>query len=247
MTTSRLTILLAVLVGGFSTVYLLPAQSNIHQPVGINLELPKMVAGGWLGYDQEVGDQERLVLGPGGTEFSRKGYKRARGKSLDGGDNIQASVVLAGQDMNTSIHRPEWCLPAQGWTIENSSKVTIMIPDRGKLVATRLQNMRFVPDKETKKPIVDQNGNKVILRNLDYYWFVGYNGVTDSHTTRNLIDISDRLLHGYNQRWGFITVASNITENMQADGLDEKETDAMIQDFIQKLVPMTHKESVKFR
>ena len=239
MTTNRLAILLAVLLGGLSTVFLLPAQSNFQQPVGIDLELPTTVSGGWFGYDQKVSELERSVLGVG-TEFSRKAYKNGRG------DIIQSSVVLAGHDMNTSIHRPEWCLPAQGWTIENSSKVSIILPDRGKLVATRLKNMRFIPDKETGKPIVDKDGSKVILRNLDYYWFVGYNGVTDSHTTRNLIDITDRLLRGYNQRWGFITVAATITENMQVDGLDEKETDEMILGFIQKLVPVTHKESVKF-
>ena len=246
MTTSRLAILLAVLLGGLSTIYLLPAQTSHQQPVGIDLELPKMVAGGWLGYAQEIGDLERSVLGPGGTEFSRKTYKKARGSGLDGGDNIQASVVLAGQDMNTSIHRPEWCLPAQGWTIEDSTTVPIVIPDRGKLVATRLKAMRFVRDKETGKPIADADGNKVVLRNLDYYWFVGYSDITESHTTRNMIDWADRLMHGYNQRWGFVSVASTITEDFQVDGLNEKETDEMLQGFIQKLVPVTHKESVKF-
>ena len=238
MTTSRLAILLAVLLGGLSTIFLLPAQSNFFQPVGIGLELPANVPGGWFGYDQAISEGERSTLGLG-TEFSRKAYKNGRG------DIIQASVVLSGPDMNTSIHRPEWCLPAQGWTIENSSKTDIFIPDRGKLTATRLKNMRFIPDKETGKPLVDADGNKLLLRNLDYYWFVGYNTVTDSHTTRNVIDITDRLLHGYNQRWAFCTVAATITEQLQTDGLDEKETDEMIVGFIEKLVPITHKDSVK--
>ena len=245
MTTNRLVILLAVLLGGFSTVFLLPAQGKHDQPTGIDLALPDVVPGGWHGTDQAVSDKERVALGLG-TEFSRKEYRRARGNTLRGGDAVQASVVLAGHDMNTSIHRPEWCLPSQGWTIENSSKVEILVPDRGKIVATRLKNMRFILDKDTGKPIADKDGNKIILRNLDYYWFVGYNDTTDSHTTRNLIDITDRLLRGYNQRWAFMTVAANITDNLQADGLDEKETDEMIQGFIQKLVPMTHKDSVKF-
>ena len=239
MTTSRLAILLAVLLGGLSTIFLLPAQNNFLQPVGIGLELPTTVPGGWFGYDQEISEAERSTLGLG-TEFSRKAYKNGRG------DIIQASVVLSGLDMNTSIHRPEWCLPAQGWTIENSSKVTIDLPDRGKLVATRLKNMRFITDPETKKPVVDADGNKRILRNLDYYWFVGYSTVTDSHTTRNIIDITDRLVRGYNQRWAFLTVAATITEGLQRDGLDEKETDEVIENFIQKLIPITHKDSVKF-
>lgn len=243
MTTSRLATVFAVLGLGFSTVFLLPAQQNFHQPTGIDLNLPTVVGGTWLGTDQEVSDREHTVLGAD-TEFSRKAYKNARGRSLAGGDVIQASVVLSGADMNTSIHRPEWCLPAQGWTIEDSSKREIMIPDRGRLVATRLRNMRFLPDKDGK-PMTDKDGNKVVLRNLDYYWFVGYDTVTASHWTRNVIDITDRLGHGYNQRWAFMTVAANITDNVQADGLDEKETDEMIQGFIKKLVPLTHKDSVK--
>ncbi|MEO7318831.1 MAG: exosortase-associated EpsI family protein [Chthoniobacteraceae bacterium] len=246
MTTSRLALLLAILLAGLSCTFLLPDQSKFRQPTGIDLELPKAVGGTWFGTDQEISSKERVVLGET-TEFSRKEYKNARGRLPDSGDRIQASVVLSGADMNTSIHRPEWCLPAQGWTIENSSKVPIIIPDRGKLVATRLKNMRFIPDKETGKPITDKDGNKLIVRNLDYYWFVGYNTTTESHTTRNLIDITDRLRHGYNQRWAFVTVAANITENLQRDGLDEKETDEMILEFIKKVVPLTHKDSVKFQ
>jgi EpsI family protein len=239
MTTSRLIILLALLLGGLSTVFLLPAQSKFHQPVGIELALPERLDGNWYGRDEKVSEDERKVLGEK-TEFARKSYRNARG------DTIQASIVLAGADMNTSIHRPEWCLPAQGWTIANSGKVPLQIPGRGQLVATRLSNMRFVPDKATGKPILRPDGTPITFRNLDYYWFVGYDGITESHLSRNLIDIRDRLLHGYNQRWAFMTVASNITENLREDGLNEAETDAMIQGFIQKLVPATHKESVKF-
>ena len=245
MTTSRLALLLAILLAGLSCTFLLPSQNDFQQPTGIDLELPKTIGGTWLGTDQAVSDKEQGALGKE-TEFSRKAYKNARGRLPESGDIIQASVVLSGRDMNTSIHRPEWCLPAQGWTIENSSKVPILIPERGKLVATRLKNMRFLLDKDTGKPATDRDGNRIILRNLDYYWFVGYNTTTESHTTRNLIDITDRLRHGYNQRWAFMTVAANVTEHFQADGLDEKETDEMIVEFIQKLVPMTHKESVKF-
>lgn len=238
MTTSRLAILLAVLLGGLSTVFLLPKKVRL-QPVGIELELPKMVGGVWYGRDQEVSDGERQTLGFD-TEFSRKLYTNARG------DEILASIVLSGQDMNTSIHRPEWCLPAQGWTIAGSSKSAIPQRDRPPLTTTRLFNIRMPRDKETGKPIIDGNGAQFVLKNLDYYWFVGYDGVTASHVNRNLIDITDRLLHGYNQRWAFVTVAATITENFRPDGLDEEQTDAILRDFIAKLAPMIHRETVRF-
>ena len=62
---------------------------------------------------------------------------------------------------------------------------------------------------------------------------------------RNVIDWKDRLFEGHNQRWGFITVAATITDNLQKNGRTEAETDAMIVEFIKKLVPATHKESVE--
>lgn len=238
MTTSRLAILLAVLLGGLSTVFLLPRQIRL-QPVGIEFELPKMVGGVWYGHEQEVSPGEQATLGFD-TEFARKLYTNARG------DEILASIVLSGQDMNTSIHRPEWCLPAQGWTIAGSSKSAIPQRDRAPLITTRLFNIRMPRDKETGKPIVDDKGAPFVVKNLDYYWFVGYDGVTASHLNRNLIDITDRLLHGYNQRWAFVTVASTITHNFRRDGLDEEQTDAILRDFIAKLSPLIHRETVKF-
>jgi len=239
MTTSRLAILLAVLLGGLSTVFLLPRQVR-QQPVGIQMELPRMVGGVWYGREQEVGDRERLSLGAD-TEFSRKLYSNARG------DEILASIVLSGQDMNTSIHRPEWCLPAQGWTIAGSSRTQIPQRDRPSFTATRLFNVRMLQDPDTGKPYFDGQGQQVVLKNLDYYWFVGFDGVTPSHLSRNLIDITDRLLHGYNQRWAFVMVASNVTKGFRREGLDEAETDAMLHDFVQKLAPLIHRETVLFR
>jgi EpsI family protein len=238
MTTSRLAILLAILLGGLSTVFLLPKQIRL-QPVGIELALPQMVGGVWYGRDQEVSDSERQTLGFD-TEFARKLYSNARG------DEILASIVLSGQDMNTSIHRPEWCLPAQGWTIAGSSKSAIPQRDLPPLMTTRLFNIRMPRDKDTGAPIVDAKGGQLVVKNLDYYWFVGYDGVTPSHLSRNLIDITDRLLHGYNQRWAFVMVASTVTDNIRRDGLDEKETDAILRDFIAKLAPLIHRDTVKF-
>jgi hypothetical protein len=84
-----------------------------------------------------------------------------------------------------------------------------------------------------------------VVKNVDYYWFVGYDGVTASHLGRNVIDITDRLLHGYNQRWAFVMVAATVTDNIKRDGLDERATDEMLRDFIGELVPMIHRETVR--
>src|SRR5438477_727753 len=117
MITKRLVTLQLILVGGFSAVFLLPKDIRI-QPSAVNLSLPEMV-GDWKGAEQEVGGAERAILGPD-TQFARKVYTMDQ-------DQIFVSVVLSGPDMNTSIHRPERCLPAQGWTIIQSNIASIPV------------------------------------------------------------------------------------------------------------------------
>lgn len=226
MTTKRLLILFAVLLAGMSLIFLLPKIPN-SQPVGIELTLPPLI-GDWYGQDQEVTDRERGVLGPE-TEFCRKIYRNGQG------DEILVSIVLGGQDMNTSIHRPERCLPAQGWTIVDSSRVAIPLddPEHDVLRVTRLHNMRPVQDKE---------GHKFNLFNLSYYWFVGCSDTTASHFTRTYFDLRDRLLRGYNQRWAYVTVAVMLNKKIHPD----EESDLQIKSFIKQLVPKVHKPSLKY-
>jgi hypothetical protein len=92
--------------------------------------------------------------------------------------------------------------------------------------------------------IAAPNGKLVPVHNLNYYWFVGYSSVTASHFERTVIDIKDRVLRGYNQRWAYITVSSTVTKDLQRFGRDEAETDALLRSFIALLVPKIHKESV---
>ena len=228
MTTSRLAILLAVLLGGMSTVFLLPKQLS-YQPVGIDLALPEYI-GEWLGTDLEISDRERQVLGAE-TEFARKSYTNGRG------DELQVSIVLGGQDMNTSIHRPERCLPAQGWTVTNKSLASVVLPGEGSLNATRLHNLRNITGPDDKP---------LPIYSLNYYWFTGHSDVTGSHFERTLIDVKDRVLRGYNQRWAYITVAGTITKDLKRFGRSEKEVDALIRDFIKQLAPKIHKETVDY-
>ena len=219
MTTKRLAILLLFLVAGLGMTFALPTAGN-SEPVGIKLFLPEFVDS-WYGVDQQISEMERTVLA-GDTEFARKVYTNGAG------DAIFASIVLSGHDLDNSIHRPERCLPAQGLTIVDSRKVQIPLGKSQKLEVTRLRNVR-----EGKT----RDGRTVPLFNLNYYWFVGYKHATASHLERTLLDIQDRILKGYNQRWAYITIGSEVTEGQTRFGRSEKDTDAMIHDFIVKLFP----------
>jgi EpsI family protein len=229
MTTSRLAIVFAVLLASLSSVFLLPKQVGF-MPVGINLELPSSL-GEWWGNKVEVTQHEKDVLGPG-TDFSRVEYSNGRG------DRIQASVVLAGEDMMTSIHRPERCLAAQGWEFTPGDTRIVEIPGQGKLPVMRLKNHKLQKASD---------GRQVPLQNVCYYWFAGFRDVTDSHFQRVRIDTLDRLKGGYVQRWAMMMITSNITAGIDKFGRDEKATDELLVGFIQKLAPELHKETIRYR
>lgn len=218
MTTKRLIILNLILIGGLGLVFLLPRAPAI-QPSSVSMELPDFI-GPWFGTNQEVSEAERNALAAD-TEFARKVYTNGAG------DQIYVSVVMSGEDMNNSIHRPERCLPAQGWSIVTSDSDRLEVEDDA-LPVMRLYNSR---------PIRAENGDSHNLYSIHYYWFVGHNNITQSHTERTLIDMRDRLLYGYNQRWAYVTVVATITEGISRFGRSEEETDRMIRDFISELLP----------
>jgi hypothetical protein len=235
MTTKRLAILLLVVTVGFSAVFLLP--KSAAQPFGIKLELSRHLDG-WVGEDEEITQKERDTLGKG-TEFARKRYRndyllRAPGYS------VLVSIVLSGHDMSNSIHRPERCLDAQGWTRLESSKVDIDLPDHRGFSVTRLHNR------------MSRRGEDGETRSLDafsYYWFVGEKEIEASHWGRWFTDNKDRLLRGVNQRWAFITVTGTIPP--QADAARQAEArkfaDETVRDFIKKLAPTIHGDGLVYQ
>ncbi|HSI13948.1 MAG TPA: EpsI family protein [Chthoniobacter sp.] len=229
MTTKRLAVLLAVFVAGFGSIFLLPHQLG-YQPAGVDATLPKMV-GGWYGQDLDITQKELDVLGKDvGTEFARKSYHN--GQLFE----IVASVVLSGDDMSRSIHRPERCLPAQGFTVIDNRTVPIALPDHGTFKVTRLQNVRSGQL---------EDGSSRALYNLTYYWFIGHTQTTSSHLVRIWLDMRDRLVHGYNQRWAYVTVSAQIPPGAEEDPKTQKVIDDWMKDFIKQLAPKIQKDSVR--
>src|SRR2546421_4542845 len=161
MTIKRLLTLELVLLLGLGSVLLLPKRIEI-QPAAVAMSLPSFV-GEWYGNDQPVLQGEKDILGPE-TQFVRKLYTNARG------DQIFVSIVLSGPDMATSIHRPERCLPAQGWTVVDT-RITEIPFGKEDLRATRLHNVRNFHN--GKSPPIS-------IYSLDYYWFVGHDAQTPS-------------------------------------------------------------------
>jgi len=223
MITSRLLQVQAALLAGFGSVFLLPHSKKVS-PAGIAMTLPNVI-GTWFGEDAAVTQKELDTLAKD-TQFVRKVYTAPEG------DKIFVSIVLSGDDMTNSIHRPERCLPAQGWQVRASSKRAIRLPDGKSFEVTRLQNVQTLetPDKQ-----------RIEVTNLDYYWFIGFKYMTASHLTRTGIDIRDRILHGQDQRWAYVTVTANVTQGIWRPERSEEETTEVLEKFMRELAPRLRK------
>lgn len=229
MITKRLLILVLVVTGGLASIFALPRPTG-SQPLGIRMELPWIV-GDWLGEDLDVSQKEIDTLGEG-TTFARKVYRNGAKYQ------IMASIVLSGDDMSMSIHRPERCLPAQGFTVLDSRKTRIPVPNHGTFTATRLHNVRNQ---------AVEAGQMAWKYNTTYYWFVGHTDMTASHIGRTFIDMKDRLLGGYNQRWAYIMITGPLPNETETNPEVAKQCEAWIRDFAQALAPKIIENGVPYR
>jgi hypothetical protein len=106
------------------------------------------------------------------------------------------------------------------------------LPNGKALELTRLQNSQVVETADKRRFTVN---------NLNYYWFIGYKDMTASHLSRTEIDLRDRMLGGFSQRWAYVTVAATVTEGLAENGRSEKQTADIVEQFIKELAPRLQK------
>ena len=166
---------------------------------GVNpVELPTFAGTEWFGRSAEVSAVEREIL-PADTGFSRKTYHAA----TDARTRVFLSIVLSGRD-RTSIHRPELCLVAQGWTVAGATGHRFTFP--GHVGASFPATVLSV-----RREVATPRG-KVIVPQLVAYWFVGGDTVVATHARRLALDAWNRVAHGRADRWAYVL--------MQADAAD---------------------------
>jgi hypothetical protein len=211
------TILICVLVpepkaGGESGVV-----TNAGQP-----QLPEDI-GELFGHDQKISDAELYIL-PKDTTFARKSYGPPG--TVDQ-QRILCSIILSGAERR-SIHRPERCLPSQGWRIENSHTESVPLSSGRTLEVTALLLAR---------PATLNNGAQVTRRQYFLYWFVGKGVTTPYQTSRILMTYWDMLVHRVNQRWAYVIVAKDISQSWDPNGESPEQTLGELKQFIQVSVP----------
>ncbi len=212
-------VVLALAVGVTYVACLNAPRADLSPQAGVRMNLPERVAN-FTGQSQEVTKSERVLLPPD-TQFEKKVYTGPNNET------INAQIVLAGAERR-SIHRPEVCLPGQGWTIKSSSTVSVPLATGRELEVTLLRIVR---------PVELPNGRTRELETLFCYWFVGHGITTPSHLVRVLRSHLDVLLHNMNHRWAYVIVAAPVLEGFRPGGKDNAQTLAMIKDFIANLAP----------
>lgn len=222
----KLLILQAVLLLGLGSIFVLPRAYAMRESA-LFANLPSRVAE-WAGQSAQIPDKVINELDQD-TRFDQKYYYRPSAAEPGKFDLAKAFVVLSGNDMNNSIHRPERCFAAQGLTILESSLVEVDVGYNRPLKVRRLKSR-------------SQAGHM----NLTYYWFTGASKVTPSHYERTITDMLDRLVTGNNQSWAYVTVAADFDFEMGGRPAneaprDEARTDEIIVDLIADLFEPTHR------
>jgi hypothetical protein len=194
--------LLPLMLGGsLSAVYVLPKAGETANSA-VSMQLPGD-CGGWS-YEKIAASTKEVETLGADTEFAkaiclkpRPGEITLEGRLVP--DRVDLSVVLSGYDMNSSIHRPERCLVAQGHSITSSNDVKISAPQGRSFPVKRLGSIHAVRNEK----------NEVVANfpTVTYYFFVGHDKITNDHLERTLVDMKDRLVKGLDQRWAYVSIS----------------------------------------
>ena len=189
---------------------------------GVVMELPYDM-GPLVAFSEPISTAEKTILPPD-TTFARKSYGPPDVNPLE---RITCSIVLSGKEKR-SIHRPERCLPGQGYRIDGSHTVTVHLASGRNLEVTALL---------LERPITLNNGQVVPLQSYFLYWFVGKGITTPSQLTRILMTNWDMLVHRVNQRWAYVSISANIMQSLTPHGRTADQTLEMLKQFIHDSVP----------
>jgi hypothetical protein len=136
-------------------------------------------------------DQSVLDMLPKDTSYAQRRYTDSDGFW------VNANIILMGTD-RTSIHKADFCLPGQGWHIDQKSVVNVSIEGTP---SYQLPVAKWV----ITNFIQTQDGKRTEVRGLYVFWFVARNEETTSHWQRIWWLTRDLLTTGELKRWAYIS------------------------------------------
>ncbi|MBK8094083.1 MAG: EpsI family protein [Verrucomicrobiaceae bacterium] len=197
---------------------------------GVISQLP-FVAGSFVGSEEKASEMEIKLL-PADSTLIKRAYRDAAAN-----DTLHVSLVIAGQDTR-AIHRPEVCLPGQGWTITSSTVRPIEMKNGTTL---------HVRDLALEKLDQRTEGKKRLIRAHYIYWFVGKGVTTTSDFARQWLSFKDSVFSGINHRWAYPSAMAFVTQGMDPRKTgerprDDAETLRMLLSFIRDITPKFQKD-----
>ena len=174
-----------------------PAVKTSPLPGTKNLlvELPERV----LDYESKIVPTDKIVLDflPRDTSYGSRRYTAPDDFS------IVTSVVLMGAD-RTSLHKPQFCLEGQGWSLDP-------LPSSPNLITVeRPQPYELPVIKLTASKAFEQGGQRGVARGIFVFWYVadGEVSASTSGIYRMWSMARDLVQKGELQRWAYISYFS---------------------------------------
>jgi len=158
-----------------------------------------------------------------------EGVQMARSVYFADGKQFLCTAVLSGP-VKRSLHKPEVCLPGQGWKIGKSEVVTLESPEGKSGEATMLHLYR---DYE------GEDGRRMRSRAYNLYWYVGHGVSTPSYRNHVIYSHRDSVFKNINHRWGMASVfgAMPPVPVTEADPLQEDVAMTSIREFAGLMLP----------
>jgi hypothetical protein len=186
------------------------------------LQLPLKVAD-YEGQVINMTAQERNILDEG-VALARTFYRAPNAPA------VMATVIVGGPGKRT-LHRPEVCLPGQGWIIATSDVMTLRVGEGREIEGTLLRLFR---DTE------GADGQRMRIRALNLYWYVGSDGTTRPDYYGHIAKgYQDAILRNLNHRWSMVSVFVPVSEAPLGAEDPFKEFTALeeAKAFLEKLMP----------
>jgi exosortase len=216
----RIGTVLALLLGTLLLCYFIP-EPRTGSP-GVVTDLPDEV-GPLMSFPQPISLAE-LTLLPKDTTFARKTYGPPGGDPFD---RILCTIVESGQTPH-GLHRPERCLPAQGYIIRQTQVVDVPLKSGHELKAKLLS---------LEHPYWIAKDKQIIVHSKLFYWYVGDNVTTPYQMQRLFLTNWDLLFDRLNQRWSYVYVLANIAEGLKPHGRNADQTVSLLKAFIRESAP----------
>ena len=179
--------------------------------------------GDYQGREYEMTPAEKNLLDEG-VKLARDVYASTTGRQ------IMATIILSGFEKR-SLHRPEVCLPNQGWTVTDRQPITLRLEDGREIT---LMMMRIFRDVEPKP------GVHIRTRAVNFYWYIGSSGTTCAdHYEHVFLSYYDAVFRNIQHRWAMASIFIPLPEQEvgREDPLLELGAVEDGRSFISKLAP----------